>query len=154
MGVYERLKELHIELPSPPAKGGLYTPCKRFAGTYLYVSGCGPQINGHKYIGKLGSEVSLEEGKLAARDCILNVLAVVQAEIGDLNKIKDVVKLLVFVSSDSEFFQQPEVANGASDLLSSLFGPKIGLATRSAVATPVLPDNISVEIEAIFEFAE
>lgn len=151
MNVYDKLKEMHIELPKPPAKGGLYTPCKQFAGRYVYVSGCGPHIDGHTYIGKLGTNVTLEEGQLAARDCMLNVLSVLESKIGDLNKVTDVVKLLVFISSDSEFFQQPQVANGASALLSSLFGPEIGLATRSAIATPVLPGNISVEIEALFE---
>lgn len=151
MNVYEKLKEIGVELPKPPAKGGLYAPCKQFAGQYVYVSGCGPEINGHTYVGKLGKDVTLEDGQIAARNCMLNILTILESEIGDLNKVTDVVKLLVFVSSDSEFYNQPQVANGASELLCTLFGPKIGLATRSAIATPVLPGNIAVEIEALFE---
>lgn len=151
MNVYEKLRNMQIELPEAPSKGGLYTPCKQFAGRYVYVSGCGPQINGHSYLGKLGTDITLEEGQMAARDCMLNVLAVLESKIGDLNKVTDVVKLTVFVASNPEFFQQPQVANGASALLSTLFGPEAGLATRSAIATPVLPGNISVEIEALFE---
>ena len=103
MNVYENLKKLGLELPCPPAKGGLYTPCKKFAGRYFYISGCGPQINGHSYIGKVGKDVSLDDGVLAARDCMLNVLAVLQSEIGDLNKVSNVVKLLTYVSSDPDF---------------------------------------------------
>ena len=154
MNVYEKLKELGLKLPEAPARGGLYTPCKKFAGNCYYISGCGPQINGHSYIGKLGKDISLEEGQNAARDCILNVLAVLEAKIGDLNKVKDVIKLLVYVSSDPEFVFQPQVANEASGLLKELFGEEVGLGTRSAIACPVLPGNISVEIEAIFEVSE
>ncbi len=151
MDIYEKLKNLRLELPEPPARGGLYTPCKRFAGRYVYVSGCGPQIQGHSYVGKLGKDITVEEGQLAARDAMLNVLAVLQAEIGDLNKVTNVIKLLTYVSSDPEFYDQPKVANGGSGLLAELFGPEIGLATRSAIGTPVLPGNIAVETEAIFE---
>lgn len=154
MDVYAKLNELGLEIPKLPAKGGLYTPCKRFAGNYYYISGCGPQINGHSYNGKLGKDITLEDGQAAARDCILNVLSVLEDTIKDLNKVTDVVKLLVYVSSDPDFYMQPQVANGASGLLKELFGEHVGLATRSAIACPVLPGNISVEIEAIFEAKE
>lgn len=152
--VYANLKKLGLELPVPPQRGGLYTPCKLFAERYYYISGCGPQIAGHTYVGKLGKEVSLEQGQLAARDAMLNVLAVLEREIGDLNKVTNVVKLLTYVSSDPEFYDQPKVANGGSGLLKDLFGEKIGLATRSAIATPALPGNIAVETEAIFEIEQ
>ena len=89
MDVYKRLKELGLTLPPPPARGGLYTPCKCFGNNLYYVSGCGPAMGDHTYIGKLGREISLEEGQKAARDCMLNVLSVLQASIGDLNRVKN-----------------------------------------------------------------
>lgn len=153
MDVYDNLKALGIELPPPPQKGGVYVPVKVFNGNLLYFSGCGPNIGEKKFIGKLGETVSLEEGQLACRNCILNILSAIQAEIKDLNRIKSFVKILVFVASSPDFYSQPAVANGATKLLVDIFGEKIGLPTRSAIATNVLPDNIAVEIEGIVEFA-
>lgn len=154
MNVYEKLEKLGLTLPEPPAKGGLYTPCKAFGKNLYYISGCGPAIDGHNYIGKLGQDISLEDGQKAARDCMLNVLAVLQAEIGDLNRVKNVVKILTFVASDNEFTSQPQVANGGSGLLAELFGETVGLPTRSAIGVNVLPGNIAVETEAVFEVEE
>lgn len=153
MDVYEKLKELGLELPPPPAKGGLYTPCKPFGKGLYYISGCGPAIGGETQVGKLGRDVTLEEGQLAARSCMLNVLAVLQAQIGDLNKVKSAVKILTFVASDESFTQQPQVANGGSGLLAELFG-SAALPARSAVGVNVLPGDISVETEALFEVNE
>lgn len=152
MDIYEKLKELGLELPAAPAKGGVYTPCKEFGDHLLYVSGCGPVIGGQKINGKLGKEYNLEEGQKYAEQCMLNVLAVLQSKIGNLNKIKDVVKILVFVASEDDFYLQPQVANGASNLLVELFGNEIGAPTRSAIGVNVLPGNIPVEIEGIFAF--
>lgn len=149
--VYERLKELGLTLPSPPPKGGIYTPCRGFGENLYYISGCGPAIGQHSYTGKLGHHVDLEEGKKAARDSMLNVLSVLQAEIGDLNRVKQVVKILTFVSSTPDFLEQPLVANGGSELLRELFGDEAGVPARSAIGVPVLPGNIAVETEAIFE---
>lgn len=151
MDVYERLKELGLQLPPPPPKGGLYTPCKRFMGNLFYVSGCGPAIGADTCTGKLGVEVTMERGQEAAKNCMLNVLSVLQSEIGDLNKVANVVKILTFVSSGQDFFDQPQVANGGSGLLLELFGASVGLPSRSAVGVNVLPGNISVETEALFE---
>ena len=83
---------------------------------------------------------------------MLNILAVLQREIGDLNRVTNVVKMLAFVASDDEFYQQPQVANGASNLLGELFGQEVGIPARSAIGVNVLPGNLPVEIEAIFEF--
>ena len=151
MDVYAKLKELNIELPAAPAKGGAYTSVKVFGGNLVYVSGCGPQVNGTCPTGKLGREIDIETGKLCARNSMLNVLAAVEKEIGDLNRIADVVKVLCFVSSVDDFTQQPAVANGATLLLAELFSEKAGLPTRSAIGVNVLPGDIPVEIEAIFE---
>ena len=101
--------------------------------------------------GKLGQEYSVEEGQKFAQNCMLNVLAVLEKKIGDLNRVADVVKILVFVASADDFYSQPQVANGASNLLVSLFGEDAGAPTRSAVGMNVLPGNIPVEIEAIFK---
>ena len=153
MGVYERMKELGIRLPEAPAKGGVYAPAKEFGKGLIYISGCGPAIGGKTLQGKLGAEVTVEQGQKCAKDAMLNVLAVLQNKIGDLNKVKSVVKILVFVAGTNEFYQHPLVANGGSQLLVDLFGEEIGAPTRSAIGVNALPGNIPVEIEAIFEMA-
>ncbi len=150
MKINEKLQELNITLPAPPPKGGVYTPCIRFGenSKLCYVSGCGPNMNGSTIAGKLGAEFTIEEGQEYARACMLNVLSVLQDEIGDLNHVKQCVKLLVFVAGTSEFYSQPQVANHASSLLLEIIGHA---PSRSAIGTNALPGNIPVEIEAIFE---
>ena len=152
MDVYERMNELGIVLPEAPGRGGVYAPVKEFAGNLAYISGCGPQ-NGSKntYIGKLGQELTLEQGQAAARNAILNVLAVLDRDLCDLNRVKKFVKLLAFVSSASDFYQQPQVVNPASELLASIWGEEGGCAARSAIAVNALPGNIAIEIEALIE---
>ncbi|MDE7331058.1 MAG: RidA family protein [Lachnospiraceae bacterium] len=149
--VYEKLKELGLAIPEAPAKGGMYAPCKKFGDRLIYVSGCGPVIGSEKITGKLGAEISMEEGKKYARQSMLNVLAVLERELGNLDRIKDCIKLTVFVASTEDFYDQPQVANGASGLLSALYGDDAGTPTRSAVGVNVLPGNIPVEIEGIFQ---
>ena len=95
--------------------------------------------------------MTVEQGQTAARNCMLNVLSVLHSEIGDLNRVANVVKILTFVSSGEDFFDQPQVANGGSGLLLELFGESVGLPSRSAVGVSVLPGDISVETEALFE---
>ncbi|MEG0693519.1 MAG: RidA family protein [Oscillospiraceae bacterium] len=148
MDINKRLEELGITLPPAPPKGGVYTPCMKFSDGLYYVSGCGPIIGDKKWAGKLGKEFTLEEGQECARNCILNVLAVLKAEIGDLNKVKSVVKILTFVAGTDEFYSQPMVANGGSELLMEIFGQ---VPARSAIGVNALPGNIPVETEAIFE---
>lgn len=150
MNVYERIKELGLEIPKAPVKGGVYAPAREFGENLVYISGCGPLI-GEPVSGKVGREVTKEEAKNYARNAMLNVLAVLESQIGDLNKVKQAVKILTFVASDDSFDQQPFVANGASELLVNLFGEEKGTPSRSAVGVNVLPGNIPVEIEAIFE---
>ena len=150
MDVYQKIKELGIQLPSAPPKGGAYTSVKTFAGSLVYVSGCGPKID-RDVTGRLGREIDLETGMRCARDCMLNVLAAVEKHVGDLNRIQSAVKVLCFVNSADDFTQQPAVANGATLLLADLFGEEAGLPTRSAIGVNVLPGGIPVEVEAIFE---
>ena len=150
MNVYETLKTLNLTLPKAPEKGGVYSPAKRFGGNLVYISGCGPVID-QPVCGKLGVDMTIEEGQVQARNSMLNVLAVLEREIGDLNKVKSCVKLLVFVAGADTFYSQPQVANGASNLLSELFGD---VPTRSAIGVNALPGNIPVEIEGIFEVEE
>lgn len=151
MDVYEKLKKLGLTLPEAPAKGGVYTPAKRFGQNLIYVSGCGPAMGGELPKGKLGAEISLEEGQRLAQNCVLNILAVLEKELGDLNRITGAVKMLAFVASTDDFTEQPKVANGASGLLVELFGEENGAPTRSAIGVNVLPGNIPVEVEGIFE---
>jgi len=152
MCVYEKLKELDVTLPKAPPRGGVFTPVKQFGGKLAYVSGCGPDLNGELFKkGKLGTEVTLEEGREAAKCCALNILTLIHEAIGDLNQIKTIGKMLAFVASDPTFYEQPKVINGASEFLEALFGAEIGLGARSAIGTNVLPGNIPVEIELLIE---
>ncbi|MGN1070770.1 MAG: RidA family protein [Candidatus Fimadaptatus sp.] len=152
MDVNEIMKQKNITLPEPPPRGGVYAPC-RIVGNLAFISGCGCIIGDMTAAGKLGRDYTLEQGQEFARNSMLNVLAVLKREIGDLNRVRSVVKLLVFVASDDEFYQQPQVANGASALLGELFGQEMGIPARSAIGVNVLPGNLPVEIEAIFEIA-
>ena len=149
MDVYKQLASLKLSLPTPPVIPAGLTGVKMLCENILYVSGCGCIIENRGYKGKVGSEVSIEEAKLAARDTILNFLALLEQYIGDLNRVESFVKLLVFVASSPDFFEQPAVANGATELLIDLFGVEIGCPSRSAIGVAVLPGNIAVEIEGI-----
>jgi len=149
--IYVKLQELGITLPAPPAAGGIYSPSIKFDGNLIYTSGFIPHIGGvAKYEGKLG-HVSIEEGQAAARDCVLNALATLHRDVGDLNRIR-FVKMLCFVASQEDFYAQPTVANGASQLILDIFGNEKGLPARSAIGVNVLPLNVSVEIEFLCEF--
>lgn len=150
MDVYERMKEMNIVLPNAPERGGDYSPVKRFGDEMVYISGCGPVID-EAVCGKLGREFGVEDGQKFAKNSILNVLALLEREIGDLRRVKNVVKILMFVQSTDDFYDQPKVANGGSSLLAELWGPEKGLPARSAIGVNTLPGNIPVEIEAIFE---
>lgn len=150
--IYELLKEKGITLPPPPAKGGLYTPVVEFGDHLLYCSGCGPQLNGGNIVGKLGKDLTLEQGQEAARNCMLNLLANLHAKIGDLNRIKRFVKVLAFVNSTDDFKQQPQVVNGGSQLLLDLFGEERGLPARTAMGVNATPGDIAVEIEVLVEY--
>lgn len=150
MSAEERLASLGIELPDAPVPAASYVPCVR-AGNLLFLSGQGTMYQGERrYLGKLGKEISEEEGYQAARICGLNLLAQLRNYLGTLDRVKRIVHLKGFVASDPEFTKQPAVVNGASDLMEQVFG-EAGRHSRSALGMAVLPGNISVEIELIAE---
>jgi len=146
----ERLKEKGLELPPPRQPVANYVGCVR-TGNLVFVSGHGPEVgSGSPWKGKVGRELSLDEGYAAAKRCALNMLATLKVEIGELSRVRRIVKLLGMVNSDPEFKEQPKVINGASDLLVDIFGEN-GKHARSAVGLGALPFAIPVEIEMIVE---
>ncbi len=150
MDIDARLKELGIALPEAPAPAANYVPYV-ISGNQLIVSGQISKDGDALLTGKLGADVSLEDGQRAARVCAVNLLAQVKAAIGgDWSKLKQVVRLGGFVNSTPEFDGQPAVINGASDLMAEVFGEK-GRHARAAVGCASLPFNVSVEIDGIFE---
>jgi enamine deaminase RidA (YjgF/YER057c/UK114 family) len=150
MDVYARLKELNFSLPELPPKGGIYKPVRK-VGTCLYVSGQGATKAGVPvFTGKAGADRTVEEAQEAAQLCVLNALSVLHDFLGDLNKIKGVIKTLGFVQSAPGFNQQPKVIDGASALLRDIWGDD-GVGARSAIGVNELPGGITVEIEFIFE---
>jgi enamine deaminase RidA (YjgF/YER057c/UK114 family) len=151
MSAETRLTELALTLPPAPPKGGVYKPVV-IVGNTAYVSGHGPYLPEGDYItGKVGSELSLDEGRQAARQTGLALLATLRDHLGSLDRIKQVVKLLGMVNATSDFGQHPQVINGCSELFADVFGPDAGIGARSAVGMGSLPGNIAVEIEGIFE---
>lgn len=152
MHIEQRIKEMGITLPEVPKLAGLYSQYRRFGKNLVYLSGCGTAINGiDTYLGKLGKDLTVEEGQDAAKNCILNVLAILKENLGSLDRIKSFVKILGFVACTEDFFEQPKVVNGATKLLSEIFGEQVGICARSAIGTNVLPGNIPVEIEILLE---
>lgn len=145
-----RLAELKLILPPSPKPLGVYKPVL-IIGKFLYVSGQGPmRIDGTLITGRLGDSLSLEEGKQAARQVGLTMLSTIKGQIGDLNGIKRIVKVLGMVNSTPDFGQHPAVINGFSELMAEVFGEDNGIGVRSAVGM-FLPMNIAVEVEAMFE---
>ena len=153
MKIEKRIAELGYTLPDKSPAGAIYTPVRR-VGNVLYISGQIPWLNGEvKFSGKMGSERDIAYGQDAARLCILNMLAAVKNFIGDLDKVKQVVRLYVIVNSEVGFESQHIVANGASQLLVDLFGED-GCAARTAIGTNQLPMDVTVEIEGVFEVVD
>jgi enamine deaminase RidA (YjgF/YER057c/UK114 family) len=145
-----RIIELGLVLPPPPKAAGVYKPVL-VVDKFLYVSGQGPvKSDGTLMSGKLGSDLNTEEGKLAARQVGLTMLSTIKAHFGELKRIKRLVKTLGMVNSVSTFDQQPAVINGFSELMADVFGNENGIGVRSAVGM-ILPSNIPVEVEAMFE---
>jgi enamine deaminase RidA (YjgF/YER057c/UK114 family) len=146
----KKIAELGLEFPPAPPPAGVYKPIL-VVGKFLYVSGQGPmQADGTYMTGRVGADLNLEEGKAAARQVCLTMLATISAHFGELDQIKRVVKVLGMVNSTPDFGQHPLVINGFSELMAEIFGPDRGVGVRSAVGM-MLPGNIPVEIEAVFE---
>jgi len=149
--IAQRLEELNIILPPAPPPGGIYQPVVR-QGDLIYVSGQGPiQADGTLIRGKVGRDMDAEAAKLAARQVGLTMLAVLIQQLGSLEGITRLIKLLGMVNCTADFEQQPYVINGCSELFAEIWGPENGVGARSAVGMGSLPGNIPVEIEAIFE---
>lgn len=153
MNIYKRLNELGIELPAPPKPVASYIPAVK-TGNLLYLSGQTPMLNMEMvYSGKVGQDLTEDEGYQAARLCAINCLSQAQTVLEDLNQITRVIKLNGYVNSGPGFYHQPFVMNGASDLLVEILGEK-GKHARTALAAPELPFNAAVEVELILEVAE
>ena len=151
MTIENKLKELNIELPNAPDPVGAYVAFKKI-NNLLFISGQLPISSDGKMVkGKIGKDLTLEDGQKASKLCVINILAQVKKALnGDLNKVKSCVKITGFVNSTDDFKDQPKVINPASETLSTVFGTN-GKHTRAAISTNSLPLGDAVEIDAIFE---
>ncbi|WP_254560249.1 RidA family protein [Dyadobacter diqingensis] len=146
---------LGLNLPPAPKPLGVYKPYLIVDNRWVYVSGHGTvQDDGSLIIGRIGADLDVEEGKLAARQVGLTILSTLKANLGSLNRIKRVIKILGMVNATSDFERHPYVINGCSELFAKVWGEENGIGVRSAVGMGTLPDNIPVEIEAMFELEE
>lgn len=153
MGATDRIAELNLQLPEAPKPGGIYTPAVQ-VGNMLYVSGHGPvQMDGTLMVGRVGLDLTEEQGQDAARQVGLTILATLIAHLGSLDKIERVVKVLGMVNAAPDFQRHPSVINGFSQLMVDVFGEN-GRGARSAVGMGSLPGNIPVEVEAIFQLKD
>jgi len=147
----KNFSELNLSLPPAPKPLGVYKPFL-IVGNLVYVSGHGTvQADGSLIIGRVGEEINAEEAKLAARQVGLAILATLKANLGSFDRIKRVVKVLGMVNATAGFERHPYVINGCSELFAAVWGNENGVGVRSAVGMGSLPDNIPVEIEAMFE---
>jgi enamine deaminase RidA (YjgF/YER057c/UK114 family) len=147
----ERFRQLGLSLPPAPEPLGVYKPYV-VDGKYLYLSGHGPvQDDGSLIIGRIGVDMDADQGKLSARQVGLTMLSTIHTRIGGLNKVKRVIKMLGMVNATPDFERHPHVINGCSELFAAVWGEENGVGVRSAVGFGSLPDNIPVEIEALFE---
>ena len=149
--ILDNLKKLNIELPNAPSPVGAYVAFKKTNGL-LFISGQLPISTDGKIVkGKIGKDLTLEDGQKASRLCVINILAQAKKALdGDLNKVKNCIKITGFVNSTNDFEDQPKVINPASEILSTVFGDK-GKHARAAISTNSLPLGAAVEIDAIFE---
>ena len=153
MSAEARFLELKLELPPAPKPVAVYKPLV-VVDRMAYVSGHGPLRPDKTLItGRVGSDLTLDQGKAAARQVGLAILATLRAQFGSLDKVKRVVKMLGMVNSAPDFLDHPKVINGCSELFAEIWGPENGIGARSAVGMGPLPSNIAVEIEVIFELA-
>ena len=148
-----RFSSLGLTLPPAPKPVAVYRPLA-IQGGLAYVSGHGPLKEDRSLItGRVGADLTLEEGKAAARQVGLAILATLREELGSLDRVRRVIKVLGMVNSAPDFLDHPKVINGCSELFAQVFGEEDGIGARSAVGMGPLPGNIAVEIEAIFELA-
>ena len=147
----KRIQELHLTLPPAPKPVAVYKTAVK-VGNMLYVSGHGPlKADKSLILGRVGQDLTLEQGKDAARQVGLAVLSTIRDVLGSLDKVKRIVKTLGWVNCTNEFTDQPKVINGFSELMKDVFGDEAGIGARSAVSAHTLPGGIAVEVECIFE---
>jgi len=147
----QRLTDMGLDLPEAPAPAGVYNPIV-VTGNMAYVSGHGPlKTDGTMFSGKVGQDTDVEGGKLAARQTGMAILSTLKANLGGLDRVKRIIKVLGMVNAAPTFSDHPQVINGCSELFAELWGQENGVGARSAVGMGSLPGNITVEIEAIFE---
>ena len=151
--IEQRLEELGLMLPDPPEPAGNYLPASR-SGNQLWLAGVGSRAaDGTRISGKLGHDLTLEQGYQAARCCALNLLSRIRAEVGDLDRVDHIIKVVGFTNSDPSFEGQAQVIDGASDLFVELYGDS-GRHARSAPGMAALPGNIAVIVECVVEIKE
>ena len=151
MDAETRIVSLQLTLPPAPQPRAVYKPLV-IAGSLAYVSGHGPiQADGESIKGRVGADLDVAGAKAAARQAGLTILATLRAQLGSLNRVRRVIKLLGMVNSSPDFTRHAEVINGCSELFAEVFGPEAGVGSRSAVGMASLPGNWAVEIEGIFE---
>lgn len=147
----KRIQELHLTLPPAPKPVAVYKTAVK-VGNMLYVSGHGPlKADKSLILGRVGQDLTLEQGKDAARQVGLAVLSTIRDVLGSLDKVKRIVKTLGWVNCTTDFTDQPKVINGFSELMKDVFGDEAGIGARSAVSAHTLPGGIAVEVECIFE---
>ena len=153
MDIYQRLAELGLELPPVGEPSGAFVPWRPFGGKLVYFSGMGPEQRDGDFIfkGKVGQDIDIETGMAAARSVGITMLAQMHVCLGDLNRVKRIVKVLGFVNGTPDFSEQPTVMNGFSNLMIEVFGEEIGVHARSAIGAGSLPANIPVEVEMLVE---
>ena len=148
--IEEKLANMGIELPEPPKPAGAYVPSVRVQNL-IFVAGQIPSVKGVlKYKGKVGSNLTIEDGYQAARICALNALSILKSELGSLDKVAGIVRVAGFVNCNNDFVDQPKVVNGASDLLMAVFGEQ-GRHARIAIGTNTLPLGAAIEVEFLAE---
>ena len=153
MIIEKKLEEMGLTLPEYPEGQGVFDHVKEFGPNLAYVAGCGPEINGVlKYTGRVDKEVTMEQAKKCAVDCTLNFLRALQLHFGDLDRIKQFVKMTVFVACDHDFKLQPEVGDACTGLLKELYGEERGVPARSSIGQAALPYGFPVEIEVMVEY--
>ncbi len=153
MKTEQKLTDLGLILPALPTSKGIYKRCLT-VGNLVYISGhISVKPDGSHFTGKLGADLGIEQGQYAARQCGLAMIASLKAHLGDLDRVKRVVKLLGMVNAVPDFEQHPVVINGCSELFAQIWGDE-GIGTRSAVGMGSLPGNVAVEIEGVFEITE
>jgi len=146
----ERIQIMHLMLPAMPKPLAKYRPVVRH-GDLIYLSGHLPILNDGTFIkGRCGADLNVEEGYAAARQCALAILSSIKIELGSLNKVKKLIKTMGLVNSTADFFDQPKVINGFSELMAEVFGEENGVGARAAFGAVSLPGNAAVEVDCVF----